>query len=569
MAKTWKKMPWWVEKKEETTDLTRNQIILKSRLPSYMVGINLIPKTRLLDRIRILVSKLPLNLFFTILLYLDLECAMFIEAIGLGDTLRLCLDTYPESICKVWSSRLYIADGPRTCLSEITPETVRSITNFAEFLASVTVGPLSSNQLYSKIMVDSINATFSAFNPRYNLIGMCLNNTFTYYVFSTDTTTFVSDPTPLTRRQHIKCILDLPNSMICGVSWSPDGEILAILTSNPADTPYGGSSGFRMNVVLAYYDPLTCIMRELQVRVNQQEIFISNSMFLTPNIWFSDNAFLAVDFNAKRFKKVSVNTLTLEVMETFVNTTKNLLQFVSEMDKNVTNKIETVIGCMSVSPHYPLNTATFIGRCAAHCGGSHSFVLFYNVVDDTCLKRINFEGYIRSFFICPKKTIYYTEQKFNNHFIHTIVPVNPLKCTEELWLDSKTPTDDGLGEIVLGDIYVIKHSDLSKTKFTKLADRNMLHGADTAFTKTSSPKNKLDVYASLHYSGLDRSLQACENYAYVCTKNNSLTQTITRISFALKKFTPVSNVNVPGRRRQACITIGKNGFLTFCEYSGF
>jgi hypothetical protein len=573
MQDQWKKQAWWVEEHEDKEQLSFRQLAIKSRLPSYLVKDNIKSKTRLLSKIKPLLQQLPIQLFYRILLFLNLECALFLQAMGLEDKVLACLRTYPENLCRAWKNFNRTLEGPTLSTECVTPATLSRITCFNKFFASISESPLYTNSLFSKIQIDAIKSTHSAFNPCYPLIGMCLNNDFTYYVFATDSSVYREETTAFTHNSHVKYIFDFPNSQIEGVSWSPNGEILAVITKLTALTPTECALKlglFPVKITLAHYLPSSGVIREF-VGIGQ-EIITACSRFITPNLWIDDTTLLTVESSGKKFRKLVINTGLNEFTEYHQNTTGGLLAFVNGMECSNFKRQKNYVGSMSVSKFYPKNVAAFVVTCAAHSGTSHSTILFYDFVKDVAVKRIDLAGFLRSTYICPQKTILYVEKnelaEYNVRRDGAHERDSLKFCSKEGWI-KKLGYISGGSLRICGDVYGIFHDCLSLHNYTDETLINLEHNSDNEYIRKLHATTPSEIYASLYSTGLDRSLQACETYAFICTEMNNSTETLARVTFTCQSAYPVRTVYVPGRKKQGCVSISQCGFLTFAEYSGF
>lgn len=569
MNHKWKKSAWWIEMWEEKLSLTRSQMEIKSKLPSFLVGTTITSKTLLLHKIKSFMQALPIHLFFRILLYLNLECALYLQAMGLEEKLFYAISVYPAQICKAWKYYAHNWNGPNLEIATIKTKTLMNIRDFNKFFTSVTSSPLTSNKLFSKIQIDAINATFSAFNPKHPLIGMCLNNKFTYFVFATDSSGNRSESTAFSNNSHVKSILDFPNKVVDGVSWSPNGEWLVILTRATILGPQESEQTiFPVNLNISRFCPLTGIMRELTGVGN--EIISACSRFVTPNLWIEDSSLLIVESTGRKFRKLVLNSDMSIIKEYHINSTEGLLKFVESLECSNPARMKNVVGGMSASNKYPKNVASFVMRCAAHCGTSHSSILLYNIAKNTCLKRIDLDGLLRSAYIGLNKTIYYAEHHhkafFNKRKDATDDSPHKL-CTLEIWI--KKLYSDGK-PFVGGSIYVLDHNMLMTSyKCTPFHDAHFDHTADEIYLFSCEATTQKEIYKSMYETSIDRSLQGCDAYAYICTETNTTCQTLVRINFYSGESYSAKTVYKPGRYRQNYVTVSQCGFQVFEEYSGF
>lgn len=538
-----------------------------------MMGKNIRSKSILLNKIKPLLKNLPMDIFFKILLYLNFECVLFLEAAGLQEQLIACVRSYPEYLYRRWKNFNLSLPGPKLFEELVSPSSLSLVTCFSKFFTSVSQMPLSSNLLFAKMQIDAITATFSAFNPLFPLIGMSLNNDFTYYVFATDSCVYREETTVFTHHSHVKYIFDFPDRKIEGVSWSPNGEILGIITKLASLTPVECALKrglFPVEINLAQYIPSTGLIREF-VGIGR-EIFAACSRFITPNFWIDDNAILTVESSGKKFRKLVIDTNRNEFTEYHQNTTSNLLKFVDSMESANHLSQKNIVGGMSVSKFYPKNVAGFIIRCSAHSGSSHSSILFYDFVKDVALKKFDLSGFVRSTYICPKKTVIYVERNHRVSFNKRRDNKQDLDpyifCSKEAWF-YKLDQDAVRPPRVYGDIYAVSHDTLSLQICTDPTILNLDHNYDEHYYKTCYSTTPSDIYACLYSSALDRSLQACETYAFVCTENSCNVQTLERLTFSHPKPYSVRTVYASTRKRQGCVSISPCGFLTFAEYSNF
>jgi hypothetical protein len=561
----WRRNAWWVQRWEEAAgrDLTKTELEIKGKLPSYLRGQTLVDKCRMLAKIRDLLAALPMQLFLSIILLLSAECAVYLEAMGLRDKLITCARTYPRQICNAWNKVQYRDRSyPYSAyLRFLSQDQLPLINNFSRFFNSVSQSHLSKNPLYTKLQVDAIAANLSAFNPLYPVIGLCLNNSFTYYIFSTDTNVFRAAPNLFCNNSHLKYIFDFPGSKIIGAQWSPDGEIIAILT-RPVSMVTTTSP---VTVNLAHYCSATGITRELTMS-HKDQICVSYR-FASPRLWSGDNTILTTDCFGTKFRQYTVDTNHGELTELLLAPTAHLQELtdiVSFFDKPST------IGPMSASPHYPEFTVLFLFSCSDHRSSCHSSVIFYNVKTSTPLKRFDLPGYLRSLTVTETRTLLYVEHPYQCFFS----PRTNLSSHDIEYCkvgETPYPYQSEMGTTAHGSIHQIVNADLSYSRLEAgISTGHLIHTIDRRYKEMSGAKNALEHARCMLDTSFDRSLQSCEDYLLLCLSPlpTSPKQVLLRVDFLTETAQECSDGFV-GYRRHGVTTISPCGYLTFQEYNNF
>ena len=560
----WMDKYWWIPSWEEHLELTRSQKILKGKLPSYLRGTRLLDKARMLEHIYDLVSNLPTEIFFRLLLFLDMECLVFLEAMGFGDLLKTCFESYPNILFNKFktqrSTRPLSMDFPYMRYTNFVAENMaKSAGAFTHLFSSDLDIDFEKLPLHSKLQVDAVNSSFSAFNPLYPVVGLCLNNAYTYYIFSYDLNVYHSAPSAFSNNSHIKYIFDFPFARVEAAKWSPSGELLAILTRPPPLT-LARNWIFSLTIVLAHYCPATGFVREYKIAPN--EVILTNSLTASANVWCDNSSLLLVDENGIFFKKYVIDTNFSEMQEYKVGTTKSLNDLVRKMDDDSDEKpygrAVSKYGCISASHSYPTNVVSAVMYCGNHPQELyHHSIIFYDVTAGTLLVRHDLDGFVRSLHINSSMTLYFVDENKDASF-YTRFTLPPDRCRKNGWHRISVAEP---GSAVKGLLIGVDHTTLEMKKL----GTGCRHPADKTYSDHASVKN-CDMFSKqLVETAFCRSLQACEHYALI-EMNRVVTM---KTSLFTNSTFSIGHGWNDGTKKMGPTSITPDGFLTLTEHSGF
>ena len=563
----WRRTKWWVEQWEEHLDLTQNQLVIKGKLPSYLATKQLKDKARLLDKISNLVSNLPLIIFFRLLLYLNIECTLFLQAMGLDSSLKASISNYPARLHKAWLHKplpFSYKRVPKMDLSGVTPSALLKVDSFATLFSASTVSDIESNPLYTKLQVDAVHCSFSAFNPLYPIIGMCLNNNFSYHILQIDSNVYQSTPNAFCNNSHIKYIFDFPCSKVEAAKWSPSGELLAILTKPPQNLA-PCSWIYSINVVLAYYSPSTGIVREY--KFCERDSIQTNSFMATPNVWCSNSGLLLTDRDCKKFVRYVVDTNFSEIKTTTLGTTTTLDSYVRGLDAvkpEILGRTPSKIGCMSVCENYPPDVASFIIFCGNHPGLYHHSILFFNVSSNILLQKIDLSGFIRSLSINSLHTYYLLHDNQTCGFFRKPLELFT-RCNLDPWMGKrKVPTCEAKGKVV-----GVTHSGFELEELQCPNHSSLNTCTDEKYSNANEAKTPEEFRKVLLQTAFDRCMQANDTSIIVSYPPTAYRNNVSKICLLTGTVKPVPTDDwKPTNRKMHIITTSKNGLLSCTEYNG-
>ena len=555
-----------MQESDERLDLTPNQRAIRGRLPSFIPSFQRIPKARLLDRIASILRVLPAEIFYIVLTYLNIECALYIEAVGLGDKLVDCIRSYPTQIAAAWTVNQSDMSGPPLYIKVIEPSHLKKVRSFAPFLSACSQSNLFRNPLFTKVQIDALSTSHSNFNPRYPVVGMCLHNTFTYYLFALDDNIHRTTPSMFANTSHVKYIFDVAGGRIVGTQWSPDGELLAILSKpNAAYNPFPST----IIITLAYYNPSTGIVREYSLSSVSRDTIETSFRFASPRVWCDDSAMYLADGPAKRFRKMVVHKDRGEIEQLTLCSTKGIDDFLDDLEAQVhlprsSDEKRTQLASMSASHHYPKFVVTFLVVCFDHDQSHHNSILFYNILKDECLKRVDLPGYLRSMCITRERTVYYTELPVAYIFYEKLRKhPSAFVCTQEVWIQRKEDA-----AFVHGSVHVTEHSEYTTRCITREAETGMVHRPDRTYSLANSVPPSADSHRHLNSVGFDRCLQACDDYALVWLTTHGNLHDLVKINFYTDSCEIVSG-GLHTSRTRSLTTMSADGFLTMSETNNF
>jgi hypothetical protein len=562
---SWRTEPWLISREEEKTELTREQQVVRANLPSHLgQGFLADSKARMLVKIKEIITRLPLNILLIIILQLRIDELVFLEVLGMAEKVHACLKTYPIQIYNSWKEDLYRMPGPPLDLSNLRDDCLPKIKSPIKFLNAACKADLDRGPLYSKLQVDSMLSTLSAFNPVHPIVGLAINNRFTYYIFSTDAQVHRPTPNSYCNNSHLKYIFDFPHARIDLVSWSPNGELLAILTTPPDKL----AIEFSYTINLAKYHPSSGIVREYTL--SMRNTVLTNSRFATSNLWSSNYGLTFVGEKGKDFRKCVIDPEFDEMREWQVSPTEGLLSYTDNLGQNPTQKLgkKNEVGTMSVSPHYPADTAAFIVVCGRHPDDHHHHSLvFYNYRTNVAIRKMDQPGFVRSIALTDLHTLLLVQQNLRCHY-YDVTPSDPSSCNMDDWYESvKSP----LGDLtVRGHVIGINHEDLSSERLSVHDDFTISHLHRDSIYDDILQKGSCtnDFKRQLLQTNLNRELQACDDYALISLNLYCRLKRYLKLCFATGSVKSLDICYNPPGKNFGQATVSKCGFLTLIEHSG-